>query len=298
MTRQNTGVIYCLTNTVNDKQYIGQTVDFGNRIHKHLNGQSGCPVLSNAIEKYGTAAFRVEILEDNVPRGQLNKRESYFIREMDTLRPKGYNLTTGGDGSVPVAETRRRLSELAQARWKDPEFRKRRVEAMQSPEYRKRLSESLQSPEVQKHLSEARRGNTNRQGKTGQKHTDEWRKNHSAMLKGREQTPEHIEKRVNSRKGYTPTPETREKISKAKRGKKQSPEAIAKTANMNRGKKRTPEQRAKISAALKGKKKPPEHVAKMSIARRGKKLSPEHRAKISKALKGKRKRKKSSPLQT
>ena len=75
MKKQNTGVIYCLTNTVNGKQYIGQTVDFNNRIHKHLAGQSGCPVLSNAIEKYGMAAFRVEILEDNIPRDQLNKRE-------------------------------------------------------------------------------------------------------------------------------------------------------------------------------------------------------------------------------
>ena len=62
MPKQNTGVIYCLTNTINGKQYIGQTVDFSNRMHKHLNGQSGCPVLSNAIEKYGTAAFRVESL--------------------------------------------------------------------------------------------------------------------------------------------------------------------------------------------------------------------------------------------
>ena len=124
----------------------------------------------------------VEILEDNIPRDQLNKRESYFIREMDTLRPKGYNLTTGGDASVPVAETRQR-----------------------------RQSEEKNNP--LKPLPKT--ANKNR----GKKRTPEQRAKISAALKGKKKPPEHIANMSIARRGKKLSPEHRAKISKAQKGK-------------------------------------------------------------------------------
>jgi GIY-YIG catalytic domain len=56
--------IYCLTNRVNGKQYVGQTgltVAERMRYHRqHAVEGRGPPVLSSAIRKYGFDAFDVE----------------------------------------------------------------------------------------------------------------------------------------------------------------------------------------------------------------------------------------------
>lgn len=56
--------------------------------------------LHEAIRKYGTDSFDVEILEDNVPVELLNEREMFWIKFYKSYHydnPHNYNLTVGGN---------------------------------------------------------------------------------------------------------------------------------------------------------------------------------------------------------
>ena len=111
------GIIYCVTNTVNGKQYVGQTTHtFKWRWQRHLAsarcGSRG--VLHSAICKYGIEVFKVEQIDFAESRSELNEKEVYHIARCLALVPDGYNLAAGGEGSfgyAPTRETRRRLSE-------------------------------------------------------------------------------------------------------------------------------------------------------------------------------------------
>lgn len=94
--------IYRIFNTLNDKSYIGQTVDYKARIRKHFY-ELRCGVhrnsrLQRAYDKYGRDAFKVEVLEVLTDKNDLNGREIYWVQYHDSRR-NGYNLTLGGDNS-------------------------------------------------------------------------------------------------------------------------------------------------------------------------------------------------------
>ena len=58
-----TGIIYKITNIINNKVYIGQTVNtIKQRWNKHCHS-NGCRSLYNAILKYGKENFNIEIIE-------------------------------------------------------------------------------------------------------------------------------------------------------------------------------------------------------------------------------------------
>jgi group I intron endonuclease len=102
------GYIYLITNKVNDKKYVGQTIckDINTRwkqykkLDKHSIGRS----LYNALIKYHLDNFKFQIVcicfdED------CNKLEKEYIKKFDTLSPNGYNLMEGGDNSKHHPET-------------------------------------------------------------------------------------------------------------------------------------------------------------------------------------------------
>lgn len=98
------GVIYKITNLINNKIYIGQTkIPEPKRWQAHVwnannNSNNDCPYLNNAINKYGKENFKREIIEE-CSNELLSEREKYWIKYYDTTnREKGYNLTQGGDG--------------------------------------------------------------------------------------------------------------------------------------------------------------------------------------------------------
>tara|TARA_Y100000385_G_scaffold234949_1_gene248536 strand:+ start:34 stop:696 length:663 start_codon:yes stop_codon:yes gene_type:complete len=105
------GLIYKFTSPSN-KSYIGKTVQsFSERMRQHKNKSSGCTALKNAINKYGWAEMKREIVEENIPEDQLDQREKYWIKTYDTIAPRGYNLTDGGDGGLLSDITRDRIGE-------------------------------------------------------------------------------------------------------------------------------------------------------------------------------------------
>lgn len=110
------GYVYCITNTVNQKQYIGITVrDPKKRIIEHFSG-NGSSLIVRDLKKYGRAAFIYKILESNVLPELLPDLEAFYIEEFNSLSPHGYNLTYSGSYAITSEESRRKLSEALKGR--------------------------------------------------------------------------------------------------------------------------------------------------------------------------------------
>lgn len=104
-TNEYEGLIYCFTNKLNGKKYIGQTQQsLKQRISNHLSKSSKRFYFQSALEKYGIDNFIIEVL-DNIScknkqelKLQLNEREKFYIAKHNTTnRNYGYNLTKGGE---------------------------------------------------------------------------------------------------------------------------------------------------------------------------------------------------------
>lgn len=91
--------IYLITNTLNGMQYIGQSIDIGQRWSQHKATAKNIKEnadLYQAMREYGIENFICEILEE-CNKDQLNEREIYWIDYYDTFY-HGYNMTRGGQG--------------------------------------------------------------------------------------------------------------------------------------------------------------------------------------------------------
>ena len=123
------GVIYKLTNLKNKKIYVGQTIQFEKRMNHHRHSKQ--PGVDAAIRKYGWENFSVEILEE-CPEEMLDEREIFWIAELNSMFPNGYNLTSGGNAKRIVSEaTRAKLSAIGKGRWvgeKNPFYGKHHTE--------------------------------------------------------------------------------------------------------------------------------------------------------------------------
>ena len=100
--------IYCYTNLINNKQYIGQTNNLKRRKKQHIQDSihqhTGHEVAYNqpihcAIRKYGIDNFKIEILEiiDTEDWSKVNQLESDYIKKLNSLAPNGYNLKADGE---------------------------------------------------------------------------------------------------------------------------------------------------------------------------------------------------------
>lgn len=107
-------LIYKITNTVNQKAYIGQTIKSAeirwkehqqHAFGSHINDQN--KVLYKAIRKYGLDKFTFEVLQDGITTAEeLDKAEIYWINHYNTFL-KGYNETLGGQkyhNILPIQE--------------------------------------------------------------------------------------------------------------------------------------------------------------------------------------------------
>lgn len=93
--------IYVITNKINNKQYVGQSVDIDKRWYAHKNNSKyeSNIYLYNAMKKHGLDNFTFDVIESDIPLDKINEREEFWIKELSTLRPNGYNLTLGGEGT-------------------------------------------------------------------------------------------------------------------------------------------------------------------------------------------------------
>lgn len=115
------GIIYKVTNKINNKIYIGQSINTLNRRrtnhYSSARNHNNNSIFHKALMKYSEDDFAWEIVEiisnNNIEllQKELNEKECYFIKlyESNNLN-KGYNMTAGGES----------FQEQAQNFWDDP----------------------------------------------------------------------------------------------------------------------------------------------------------------------------------
>ena len=99
------GFIYKITNKVNGKSYIGQTIQsVKERFYQHCATKCSQAILNmvihKAITKYGKSNFTIEVIEE-VESANLNDRERYWIKYYDSYN-NGYNSTEGGQDGIKL----------------------------------------------------------------------------------------------------------------------------------------------------------------------------------------------------
>ena len=135
MTEEQLGTVYLIKCLINSKGYYGQTMldNPQDRIRNHVAAarRGSNYTLHRAIRKHGWDNFIVCWLHyKSLPKHKCDSYEAFYILANDAMNPKkGYNMTSGGEGSIPN-EVVREKKRIAQTGKKYPE------------ESRKRMSES------------------------------------------------------------------------------------------------------------------------------------------------------------
>jgi hypothetical protein len=97
------GIIYKITSP-SGKVYVGQTIKkFNDRISQHKSKYSNCTLVKRAIDKYKDQ-MKYEIIEDNIILEHLDEREIFWIKELNSLAPNGYNLESGGNYKKEISD--------------------------------------------------------------------------------------------------------------------------------------------------------------------------------------------------
>lgn len=156
-------IIYCITNKINGKRYIGQTVrTLEERFGEHARNKNS--YLGSTIRKYGRENFTAEIIDSSLLIDDLNEKEIYWTQKLNTKIPHGYNLVDGGDNTMGynhTLEARMKMSmtkkELGNMEGvKNHFYGKRHTE-----ETRKKMSDAwkngkrVMTPELKKRLRES-----------------------------------------------------------------------------------------------------------------------------------------------
>jgi group I intron endonuclease len=218
------GTIYLVTNKLNGKQYVGQTIVARNRVgHGNLVRQ--------AYKKHGYRNFTYEpICAEIVDRPTLNFMERFWISVMESQAPNGYNIENGGSSKGKVSEETKEKLRLAVTGFKHTEETKRKIsEASRncSAETRAKISAAnkgrVVSDELKARISA---------GNIGKKRSEETRKRMSVAFTGRVTSEETKAKLRNVRHSA----ETKAKIAKAMTGRVHSQETIEKIRLGNLGK--------------------------------------------------------------
>ena len=115
------GIIYKAYNRINNKCYIGQTIQsLSVRKNRHINDslyRNTNIYFHNAIKKHGSDNFDWEIIEFCDSKKELNEMEFHYIMQYDSLN-NGYNLTLGGEGSFGYKHTFKNRKVMSAASFK------------------------------------------------------------------------------------------------------------------------------------------------------------------------------------
>lgn len=126
------GWIYCITNLVNGKKYVGQTRNKGGykcrwddhkkllRANKHVGRNGKADHLQNAWNKYGEENFDFILLHEIISnteeecKNKLDELEIHYIKTWKLLnRDLGYNIADGGGASNNFAgKTKEEMIEI------------------------------------------------------------------------------------------------------------------------------------------------------------------------------------------
>lgn len=108
-------VVYCHTNKINGKRYVGITSQQPERRWNNGKGYKASSRFYSAIKHYGWENFSHEILYTGLTEKEAIKKEKYLISKWKLTNKKfGYNMTAGGEyhsyvGRKLSEETKRKI---------------------------------------------------------------------------------------------------------------------------------------------------------------------------------------------
>lgn len=140
------GFIYLITNIVNGKRYIGQTVrPLSQRWSSHVYGarhRQRIPV-ARAIAKYGVENFTMKpiAMVASLDRARwLDFLEAQYIEAYHTFAPSGYNVTSGGKSGKLHATVRAKIGNAHRGKAVSEETRARLSAWPRTAETRAKMS--------------------------------------------------------------------------------------------------------------------------------------------------------------
>lgn len=228
--------IYKISNTVNQKVYVGSAFCLVRRYDMHKSrlarGIHHSRGLQASVNKYGLENFRFELIElcdkkDVIPK------EQYWIDRYNSYK-KGYNSSPTAGNRAGMKLSEREIAMII----------KRNTGRPCSPETRRKIGESQKGKII----------------------SVEQRKKMSKTLKGRKLSPESKAKQSASLKKYAQTPEAKAhyvKIGGMNKGRKMKEEfriAMSKRQKGKPGRPLSEESKLKISEKNKGRPKTPEQI--------------------------------------
>jgi len=173
------GIIYLITNNINGKGYVGQTIQTiearwrGHISNARKNSES---VIHKSMRKYGTDNFVIEEICKAFNQEELDIQEQYWIFELNTHfnNGKGYNMTWGGEGAGwEAVNNHPNIKEIIKKHTENlklyyfihPEAREKAkqktIEQFSNPEmrelFRKNSIRQFSDPEMRKKDSEAKK---------------------------------------------------------------------------------------------------------------------------------------------
>lgn len=232
------GIIYCITNLVNGKRYIGQTtMPLYKRWHAHKKANGRCISIAAAIKKYGVDAFEIIEIDRAFSREELDEKEVAHIAAANTLDPQfGYNLRPGGMSATFSEETRALMSARKKGGTLAEEHKAKIALAGKG---RRHSEASIQKQSL---------------AKLGKPKSPEHRANMCKPRPAFVMSDSHKQAISAAATGAIFSDARREKISTALTGRKKGPlseETKAKLSLVNKGTTRTPEQRQRMSEGRK-----------------------------------------------
>lgn len=147
------GLIYKITNKINNKIYFGQTIrSLFERIKDYKLLKTN-HYLQNSINKYGFENFEFEIIDTATTIEELNEKEIFYINKFNSMdKTIGYNLESGGNNALASNETKEKMSKSHTGIKQTEEWINNRVAKAGSNEAKKYGKEK--NDEERKHMSE------------------------------------------------------------------------------------------------------------------------------------------------
>lgn len=198
-------IVYLVTNLVNGKQYVGQTLKSLRR--RWMGHQLAGSYLYNAIRKYGKEYFNIEVLNICLNKKAMDSVEKFWIKTLNTLSPNGYNILKGGGDTTTLGMLGKKHSEETKRKIGD---KKRGIPLPQSEESKLKISEAIR-------------------GVKRKPFSEEWKRNLSLSRLGKKRTEEQrkVQSEAIKRWHKMKTEEQRKLFSLATTGRKRTEEQVA-----------------------------------------------------------------------
>jgi len=299
--------IYGIRHKATGRWYVGQAYDIRKRFkdHRAMASTKTRKHLYLSLRKYGYTAFAWRILE-RCEKSELNRQEKFWIKKLNSVEPKGFNLTTGGDRSwEPSPSFRKKLSLANLGRRQSEETIRKRVEKNIGKKRTLATRRKMRKAQLGKTVSEKTRRKLARITAKRLRLPNIRKWNREMMLK-KWSNREYRRRQKKAHQGYKPSQAARRKLGKKASlrwkdpkyrrmmirkltGRKVSMRTVRKIAKSNSGKKRTPKYKKEQAERIRLLWNKPDYRRKMVRAHIGLKQTKASIARRVKKLKGRRK---------